>query len=282
MKTQYDENGYVVLKNFWSEDLIHNWEQTIIAVYHQQALKLKEIRKHFLKGLNPTDYDAVEDLDHVLTILEKEDKEAAYQAILMCANSRAGRCLSTFSRLIDLCVTLLECPEELLLLDGPQPFINLPSAKRLLYHWHQESCYYPKRRSFLNFWFPIFRDKTARNGTMWFCQGSHDIRARQFIEYQGWDKETYNHKDHFIQYEVPEEELDQYEKVPVTLERGDVVVFHPDLVHSSTINESNTPSYATALRVWECRRDLTLSGHMATKPYGAEDYGKPDIRPLTI
>ena len=279
---EYDENGYLVLKKFWPEVLINSWEQTIIAIYHQQALKLKQVRKHLEKGLNPTDYDTVENLDHILTILEKEDKEAAYQSIFMCERSCAGGRLSTFSKLLDLCGTLLRVPEELLLFHGPQPLINLPSTKRLLYHWHQESCYYPKRRSFLNFWFPIFRDKNPQNGTMWFCKGSHDISIRQFIEYQGWDRETYNHKNHFIQYEVPEEELDSYEKIPVTLQRGDAGVFHPSLVHASTLNESNIPSYATTLRVWECRRDLTLSGHMAAMPYSAGDYGNPDLRPLLI
>ena len=53
-----------------------------------------------------------------------------------------------------------------LLMDGPGIFVNRPKTKRLLYKWHSESHYYPKKRNFLNIWLPIFDNKSDKNGTM--------------------------------------------------------------------------------------------------------------------
>ena len=49
-----------------------------------------------------------------------------------------------------------------LLMDRPGIFVNRPKTKRLLYKWHSESHYYPKRRNFLNIWLPIFYNKMLK------------------------------------------------------------------------------------------------------------------------
>lgn len=274
-----NERGFLIIKGFWPEMLLRDWEQTLVRMYLMQATRVAPIRDS-LEGRHRLVSDrnarfSVEDFDAVLGAIEAEDKELGYQALPMIERSAAGRLI--VAHLADIGAELLNSPPDLLTLDGPSPFINLPSTKRLLYHWHSEATYYPKRRRFLNLWFPIFRNKREDNGTMWLCQGSHKQREWQFIEYQGFDKESLGKRNHFIQYEVPEAELTAYEKVPVIADRGDLVIFDRAMVHASTVNQSGTASYATVARIFDYRTDLTLSGASGTRPFGQGDYGRPDL-----
>jgi hypothetical protein len=277
-KSQFINDGFIKIENFWPEELIHDWDKTIVAFYHQQALKISYLRKNFSKGLDPLAYDSVNDLDKVLLLLEKEDKQTGYQASIMCENSVAQRKLLTHPPFVEACSILLNCNEKLLNYSAGTPFVNIPSSKRLLYRWHTEASYYPKRKNFLNVWFPMFRAKTKDNGTMFFAKGSHKKEFWDFTEYYGFDKDS-GKKDTHIQFEIPEKDIENYEKVAVSAKPGDIVIFDRNLVHTSTINTSNEISYTTVLRVSEMRGDYTLSGVMEAKPYSS-DYAMAGIIPL--
>lgn len=284
-RRRFRQDGYLVIPDFWSAAALGRWENACNHMLHLQALKIAPLREKFPR-LDPASYHTAEELDHVLGVLEQEDREAAYQAIMMIEHSAAGKAMISDPALLACASDLLDCPTELLVLAGPQPLINLPSTKRLLYHWHSETAYYPKRRNFLNVWFPMFRDKHQGNGTMHVCRGSHDVETRQFVEYQGFDKESHNKKNHFVQYEIPSCEVTQYEKVAVEVPRGALVLFHRALVHCGTPNASALPSYATVMRVCDMRRDLTLSANLGAVPFGtragrSDDYGRPGLEPLT-
>ena len=59
---------------------------------------------------------------------------------------------------------------------------------------------------------------------MWFCEKSHLGPTVQFSEYQGFNHTSLGKSGHFIQFEVLEEDTQDYEKVPVRAKPGDVVV----------------------------------------------------------
>lgn len=88
-----------------------------------------------------------------------------------------------------------------------------------------------------------------------------------------------NNPNSITQYEILEKELVDYEKVVVEANRGDLVVSNRNLVHTSTVNESNDISYTTVLRVSEMRKDLTLSSLMEIRPH-SNDFGRSGIEPL--
>jgi len=275
----FENDGYVQLKHFWPHELLKKYEDTVIHFHYLQALKISALRHQFEKGLNPIFYNTVEDFDRVLAAFEVEDKEAAYQATFMINCSAAAKELTSYEPFLKICSSILDCPIEILVAGAPEPFTNLPSTKRLLYKWHSESSYYPKRRNFLNIWFPIFRDKSTENGTMFFCRNSHKVEERHYVEYRGYDNDS-SKKNTYLQFEIPASELTSYEKVPVLAERGDLILFSRSTVHTSTLNQSNVPSYAAVCRVMDMRRDLSLSGDMAVRP-GISDYGRPGIEPLS-
>lgn len=266
----FEDDGYLIIKNFWSEDELSSWEDTVHYFYEMQYLKCGFMKAiHFYKLSN---------LDGYLEHFEKNNQQAAYEVIKMLERSSGGKKIVNNTRLVSIISNILGCKFGKLVSIGPSPFINLPTSKRLLYKWHSESNYYPKRTNFINVWFPIFRDKKKENGTMWFCKGSHKIKERQFIEYQGYDKETHGKKKHFVQYEIPEFELKDYESVPVEVNRGDLVLFDRSLVHCSTVNQSLLPSYATVMRFFDYSKDLTLSGAPEVTPYNTGDYSVPDLQ----
>ena len=164
-----------------------------------------------------------------------------------------------------------------ILVDGPGMFINRPKTKRLLYKWHSESHYYPKRRNFLNIWFPIFTDRSEKNGTMYIKEKSHLIEDLPFNEYQGFDKKTEGAKNHFIQYEIPENFVKKLKTYKANVKLGDMLIFNRKSVHTSSENYSKNYAFAAVFRIWDMSKDLTLSGDLRVAPYRDVGNGRPNL-----
>ena len=159
VKRDLDERGFIILRDFFPAGLLKDFECSIVQLYHVQALKLEKLKHHFDRGPHPEQYSKVEDLDHLLWTLEDVDREVLYQAKRMVAMAPAGQRVVACEMLTTLCAELLECPSNMLLVTGSSMYINMPGKRRLLSNWHNEIHYYPKRRRFLNIWFPLFRSK---------------------------------------------------------------------------------------------------------------------------
>lgn len=257
----FEIDGYAVFRDFWPQDLLKAWEDCICDIYAMQAAKLGA--------------PAAMGLDDLLKWFEEHDKAAGYEVLSMLEMTPEAKRITSHPDLLETAAQMLGTMGQLFTF-GPHPFINLPGSKRLLYRWHSESTYYPKRRRFLNVWFPIFGDKDENNGTMWVARGSHIHPEWQFAEYQGYDKS--GQAQHFVQYEIPPQELEQFEKVPIRARRGDLVVFARSLAHTSTPNQSDRPSYASVLRVFDYSKDLTVSGDPAVQPYVGNGRGRPGMK----
>ena len=282
---RYQEDGYLILKSFFTDEELKDWEETVVQFYAFQALRIPLIKEGLKKGCNPARYKTVEDLDNLLFHFEEVDRKAGHFASLLIKSSPAAKRLVVNAKLLSVASELLNCPPEFLVLPDQNPtfLFNLParltSAKRLLYHWHSEMNSYPKRRSFLTFWSPTFRNKTANNGTMYFCKGSH-IKKHDFAQYSGYDDDSFNIKDSYRQFETPDYELTEFEKVPVVCDRGDVAIFIDNLVHRSSKNETDTTSYTTVVRMFDYSRDLTLSHDATAGHFGGEPYARPGLLPI--
>jgi hypothetical protein len=254
-------------------------ESAIASVYLMQASKIAEYRHMFsseeIAGLTPR-----ETLIKVLGLLEQNDKEALYQVQKFLPQMQAVRQLFNHD-FMDYVTHLIDKPERsidpsLFLIEGPGLFINQPGQVRLLYKWHSEQHYYPRRRRFVNVWLPIFGNRAKENGAMSVLPRSH-LRQWDFAEYQGYDKDTQGKKNHFVQYEVVESELSDFEPVTTDARRGEAVLFHRNMVHRSNHNLSDDFAFALVARVWTPVDDLTLAGHMAVTPYGGDPGGRPGL-----
>ena len=279
---RYEQDGYLILKDFFTEDELSEWEESIVRIYAFQAIKIPIMKGRLKKGDNPLKYMTVEDLDDLVLLFEEMDKKASHLTSLLTRHTYVGKKLVANNNLLNVASQILKCPREFLIIPDHNPclFVNLPSQvgsfKRLLYHWHSEMNSYPKRRSFLTYWFPVFRDKSEDNGTMYFCKGSH-VKKHDFAQYSGFDDESLNMKNAYTQFETPEYELTEFEKVPVICPRGGLVIFKDNLVHRSSPNQTKVTSYTTVIRMYDYSRDLTLSHDATAGHFGGEPYARPGL-----
>lgn len=265
-KKNLTELGFTTFKNFFSSNDINSIEKCVLDLYLLQAKKIGEYSKTVIQLENDASLSNFDKFTAIYELLETNDKEALYQVQKYLSSSQTARNIFN-EKFLGLCAQLLKSNLNALLVDGPAVFVNRPNTERLLYKWHSESHYYPKRRRFLNIWFPLFTKKTKDNGTMSFKVATHK-KDFPFSEYQGFNKDTEKKSHHFIQYEIPNNFLNSFQEHWCEASPGDLVIFDKALVHRSNQNKSNEYSTAIVARVWDPSDDLTLSGNMAATPYG--------------
>lgn len=253
---QFLDRGFLHYPGLIPDADLAEAERIIASLYEMQA------RKCGYGGLS---------LHEALEAMEADDKEALYQVQPFVAASRVRKIVSGISGIRP----LVQGWSDIELIEGPGLFINRPNTQRLLYKWHSEAHYYPKRRRFVNVWIPLFGDKTKENGAMSFKVGSHK-RDFPFSEYQGYDRDTLGKPNHFVQYEIPEAFVADYPEHVCEAKRGDAILFHRRMVHRSNPNTTDRYSFALVARIYDPSDDLTISGHMAAKPY-AGDIGRPGL-----
>ena len=274
---KFSETGICVLKNVLEKKELDLFYTTLLDITFYHLRKIKDNKKSITKIYNSS-LPIGDKLSKILNLYEKNDKEALYQLQKLYSSSIELRSIIGTKVLMKQFKKLLELKENHpLLVDGPGMFINRPKTKRLLTNWHSEAHYYPKRRNFLNIWFPIFFNKSEKNGTMFVKEKSHQLNDLPFNEYQGYDKSSENKKNHFIQYEVPENFVKHLKTFKSTLNVGDLLVFHRKSIHTSTPNLSKKYSFAVVFRVWDISKDLTMSGDLAVCPYLDVSNGRPNL-----
>lgn len=278
IKENLRTDGFTCIKNFINETTINQLESTLLSFYFLQAEKIGDYEKDILNIKNNCK-TSFEKFSNLYQLLDDTDKEVLYQTQKYFPSSLKMRAFLD-TNAVSLCSQLLNSDESRILVDGPSIFINKPSSERLLYKWHSEAHYYPKRRRFLNLWIPLFNEKTKENGTMSFKSGSH-VRDFPFSEYKGFNKDSENKPFHWVQYEIPDYFLNSFKETYCETQPGDLVIFDRNLVHKSNLNRSDKYSVAMVARIWDPSDDLTISGTISVTPYGG-DIGRSNLRVSTL
>ena len=274
---KFNSTGICVLKNVLEKKPLDLFYTTLLDITFNHLRKIKENKKSITKIYNSS-LPIGDKLAKILELYEKNDKEPLYQLQKLYTSSIEIRSIIGTKILMNEFRKLLDLKENHpLLVDGPGIFINRPKTKRLLYKWHSEAHYYPKRRNFLNIWFPIFFNKSEKNGTMFIKEKSHQLNDLPFNEYIGYDKTSENKKNHYTQYEVPENFVKHLKTFKSNLNVGDLLIFHRNAVHTSTQNLSKKYSFAVVFRVWDISKDLTMSGNLSVNSYRDAGNGRPNL-----
>ncbi len=271
----FNNKGFYIIKNFFKEEKIERLERLITAAFLNQAYKIDDYRNLANTLMNDNELSNFKKFTTIYEAMEENDKEALYQVQKFLPESQSireifdNRAMSEFSKALQL------DNSDTLLVNGPAVFVNRPNTERLMYKWHSEAHYYPKRRNFLNIWFPLFTDKSKENGTMSFKIGSH-TKDFPFSEYTGFNKCSQNKANHFSQLDIPDNLHTNYQEYYCKVSRKDLVIFDRNLIHRSNNNASSEYSVAVVARIWEPSKDLTLSGDLTAQPYG-NDISRPGI-----
>lgn len=168
--------------------------------------------------------------------IEAQDKEAFCRVMTEPGASAAGLAVAaTLSRAV---ASVLEETTSRLYPFTAVVFWNDEHVKRLQYDWHQERSYYPDRFS-VHAWFPLFRDIGAEDGPMIVCSGSH----AEHLSFA-----TERESDGLTQHRIEGQELAEFPQVACTLPRGDALIFHENLAHSTGHNTSGLPRVSGVVR----------------------------------
>ncbi len=271
-ENNFKNNGFEWHKDFYPEIHIQNFCETFRDLLVMQAYKMRLIETRKLDG------SLAEQSAKLCHLIESHHKPALDSVYGMLRETSAGLNLLACKPLIDLGSRLLDCPPSLLKIHMDGILINLPKNEKRLYTWHCESHYYPFRLSFLNLWTPVLTEKTLENGVMHLKRGAH-VKHYDFNQYVGYS--TVDHKkESFVQYDVIEDELKEFESVATTVTPNTLVAFHHNMPHRSNINHASSASFAMVVRIYDYRKDLTLSDYTGIRPYhdSASQYGYPNLR----
>jgi ectoine hydroxylase-related dioxygenase (phytanoyl-CoA dioxygenase family) len=261
----FKENGYLVLKNFYTNEEKNDIAIQLAKITYEFSRKIKlnpVLDLNFSSKASVSGY-----LDEFVCQLEEISPDILF--LLNCFWGYSSRiyALACNPKILELCEKILDIDKDLLFVGSGDTLVNLPNNNRLHYRWHNAENGYPKRQVYLNFWTPLVRNKTQTNGTLLICPKSH-ISSHPFIESKGPSKSG---KGRLTQRRIPMEYVDKFEKIHIEAGDTDLLVMHPRLIHSSSSNSSSKPSYVAVFKVWNNSLDWTLSPQLSVLPYQGDD-----------
>ena len=233
---KFDEDGFLIIENFYDLDYITEIRQTIhqiidIVIDHY-ALDIEKVR------FCPDSFD---DMYLKLLSIDRRYGSIIYDAVKQIpAFNRLVNCeinQNLFSSLRDKSLPSVAA-------SGHGIRINNPNEEKYLAHWHQE---YPAQLRSVNglvFWSPLY-DLALENGPVVVAKGSHK-RGLLPVYFDGESEDAYALKIDGISML-----LEQYDQVQPTLRAGDVLVMDFCTLHKSGKNYSNRALWSMQFRWYD-------------------------------
>lgn len=255
LKEAYDRDGYVVLRRVISQDLLKRLEHSFVQLLLMQLAKVGSAQPE------------QRDLDSLVSRLDALSHDALQAVCNMLRYTHAAYAIMSDESL-HRSAAVVSGARNPLVMSGPSLFVNQPRKTTRKYTAHAEQNWYPKRRNFVNIWFPFVRGRKSAE-TMRIWVKSHLKEWFYFTEYTGYG-ESKSPQDN-VQYEIPNHLLAGHEsQLLPDMATGDVVLFSPRLVHASVDLQEAVNGYACSIRAYDFSDDLTLSSNWAEVPYSKD------------
>ena len=261
--TDYNKNGYAVLKN-------------IVPSARIDAL-LENIYKLYRKYSTDYELDGSEDpwksemFHKKLIEFRKKDPKlfgAIYDSL---KTSITLTQLVSDDVIVDNVAKFLSVEPSDVSISEPMCRLDVPNDKRNTLEWHQERSFFPQNRDGLHSlvcWIPL-TNVTEEMGAVHISPESHA---------GGLITPAQNEKRSELstrQISVPEEYVKKYEDLVVSVDAGDVVFFNMLLYHRSGINISDKVRFAVQSRFHTATADDFI-------PFELVNYYNPDIKQKLI
>lgn len=218
MRHQIEKNGYIILRNFYSEheltkikEEINNLGKFIFGYFDMDAenLELDQIKRSlFYKGLR-----YLTSLSHI-----------------SCDEKNINLCQKlglVFPAIMNACNIRMDTPDN-----------------KNLFQWHQDTTYLLGSLNALTFWIPLCKvDKI--NGTIELIPNTHN---KGFYKFTKNEKAIDNHKYYLSPSDASLEKEPTQNIINVEANIGDLVIFNQMLLHRSTPNYSNKIRWSIQLR----------------------------------
>lgn len=217
MNHELNIDGYAVVRNAIPMDMLTGlWE------YARDILQIHS-------GSNRVDIlKAMEEL-------EAGDKGAFYSFCKELPDTIPARKIASIPKLLSVATWEIEGP---VYNADCSVFFNKKGVERLRYDWHSEADYFVEGEA-ITLWYPWLHEVNESNGTMIMCRGSHLKDLHGVRE---------NVPNGLTQMRIPEDDLTEFEKVPMNLRLGDAVLFLRKTVHKTGANDSVNPRTSIVVR----------------------------------
>ena len=261
--TDYNKNGYAVLKN-------------IVPSARIDAL-LENIYKLYRKYSTDYELDGSEDpwksemFHKKLIEFRKKDPKlfgAIYDSL---KTSITLTQLVSDDKIVDNVAKFLNVKPSDISISEPMCRLDVPNDKRNALEWHQERSFFPQNRDgshSLVCWIPL-TNVTEEMGTIHISPESH--KGGLIIPERNEKKNGSSTR----QISVPEEHIKKYEDLTVPVDVGDVVFLNMLLFHRSGVNISDKIRYAVQARFHTATADDFI-------PFEFVNYYNPDIKQRLI
>lgn len=212
MKAFYQAEGYLFLKGFLPIPLLDRLLRDLNVAYGLYS------------GMEP-------DFQQVAIHLNNEDQPGLYD--LHVATTKLVT-LSPINAMFQQLVTAILGAQTPVYQISSGYLLGLPKDGRLVYDFHQESNYMKGFENIFNFHYPIFGRADRANGSMSILPKTHLLGTLGFTK----ERPAENAYTSLVPENMEDIRQGHVEHHCI-IERGDVVVFHQDLIHRSNYNGSD-------------------------------------------
>lgn len=221
MTPDFERDGFTVIRNAFSLTDLAEFETAILRIASQK--------------LGETAADV-----YALRRLEQKGVEPFFDLCSHAGGTIAGLRLICSEPVRNAISKVFGWNAESILPQHPFLFWNDVKVKRLAYDWHQECNFYNGIPSAAHLWFPLFNDIGERDGPMLVLPGSHKEKHPYTFE---------KPKDGVTQLHVDPSIVGRYIPHACTAKRGDAVLFHHNLIHSTGDLFGDRPRMAAVVRL---------------------------------
>jgi hypothetical protein len=227
-RESYLENGFFIARNIIPEELI----RALFTAMAQVAQRIMNVPLRLAHG-DASPAGLVEFEKTLLRVRSSHPEQFGSLYDAMYTNVVAQR-LIIHEPLVQVAAQLQGDPAESMCTACEGIRMDVPLDRRNILDWHQEISYHFANDDGLNaqvLWIPL-QDVNATNGTVIVCPGSHRL---------GWlkpEKLLAGGGGKSLSIVPPLEQVEQFQRVPVEVKAGDVVIFNMNLFHKSGYNES--------------------------------------------
>ena len=224
----FNDYGYLIINNFFSQEDLISFNNTLNEIIKFQILKAKKINKSFpnirvgeelsdgIRNLEKVNHDFIADISDYLISLPETMRLLSNPSLKPVVNQ------------------LLNCKlKDPLYLTNSNPVLVLPNEKPGTGHthnWHKDFFYTLPDSKYIQIWSPLVKASNINMGTLKICPGSHKNTWKGIELVEGVPN---RHR-----YKVSASELAKYKKINVELVPGQMLFFHSGLIHSSGLNIS--------------------------------------------
>ena len=222
----FKKNGFLIKKNFFLNEDLSKFKETLREIIRT------EINKTNNKNINiPFDREFdlgmyfLENIDHKYIANISDTLYGLPEVMKLVSYNEISKIISK------ILLNDLNASYTPLYCNNVAAILAYPNDKNFTHSWHKDYFYTLPESNFLQIWAPLVQDSTVEIGTLRVCPGSH---------VNGYKGQSYYKEERFIhQYKVTNEELAKWDKIDVCLNLGDLLIFHPGLIHSGGHNLSN-------------------------------------------